>query len=206
MTPSAAWSRRRILFLAAGGGILSGCNILPEVNEPVPLYELVEEPVFEGTYPPLEDQLTIAVPIAAANLDTTRIALSKRPGVIEYYAKGAWADNAPVLLQSRIVAAFEKNGAIRAVGRDAAGLRPDLVLQSDLRSFQAEYLGPTPSARIRIAVRLVRMQDRRIVHFFEVDRMEPIKGQSLGDIVKALDHAAALATADIVMGVLQTLI
>ena len=201
------WKPTRRHLLIAGSATLSGCGVIPEVNEPVPLYDLVAPIAFEGTYPPLEEQLTVGIPVASADLDTTRIALSREAGLIEYFAKGAWADNAPLLIQNRLIEAFEINGAIRAVGRDAAGLSPDLVLQTELRDFQAEYSGAgAPAGHIRISAKLIGMPARRIMHSLEVERREQAASQSLPDIVRALDAAAAGAASDVVYGVLSTLI
>ena len=201
------WKPTRRRLLIAGGACLSGCGVIPEVNEPVPLYDLVAPISFEGTYPPLEEQLTVGIPVASADLDTTRIALSREAGLIEYFAKGAWADNAPLLIQNRLIEAFEINGAIRAVGRDAAGLQPDLVLQTELRDFQAEYAGAgVPAGHIRISAKLIGMPARRIMHSLEVERREQAASESLPDIVRALDAAAAGAASDVVYGVLSTLI
>ncbi len=61
--------------------------------------------------------------------------------MIEYFADGSWTDTAPSLVQAKLIEAFEATNAILAVGRDAAGLKPDYILQSDLRDFQAEYQG-----------------------------------------------------------------
>ena len=87
----------------------------------------------------------VGTPVASADLDTTRIALTRSPGVIEYFAKGAWADDAPILLQDKLIESFEASGAIVAIGRDAVGLKPDYVLQSELRDFQAEFTGDAPT-------------------------------------------------------------
>ena len=42
---------------------------------------------------------------------------------------------------AQMIEAFDSSDAIVAVGRDAAGLRADYFLQSDLRDFQASYAG-----------------------------------------------------------------
>jgi cholesterol transport system auxiliary component len=199
----------RRLFLVAGGvtpllggPLLSGCGVIPKVNEPVPLYTLSAVERFDRQLPNAEWQLVVGTPVASADLDTTRIALTRAPGVIEYFAKGAWADNAPVLLQDKLIESFEASGAIVAVGRDAVGLRPDYVLQSELRDFQAEYSGDAPTAHLRLAAKLVRMPDRRIVVTINADKRVPVTGGSLAEIVRAFDQAASEAFQDVVVQVL----
>jgi cholesterol transport system auxiliary component len=193
-------NRRR--FVLAGGAALAGCTVIPEVNNPIPLYTLSAVTQFNQSLPKVDWQLVVGTPVASADLDTRRIALTRSPGVIEYFANGAWADNAPILLQGKLIESFEASNAIVSVGRDAVGLRPDYVLQSDLRDFQAEYTDGTPIAHLRLAARLVRMPDRRIVANIQTEQKVPAEGNSLADIVRAFDRAASEAFEDVVVRVL----
>jgi cholesterol transport system auxiliary component len=193
-------SRRHLML--AGGAALGGCGIIPKVNDPIPLYTLSAVTQFDRSLPKVDWQLVIGTPVASADLDTTRIALTRSPGVVEYFAKGAWADNAPILLQDKLIESFEASGAIVAVGRDAVGLRPDYVLQSELRDFQAEFAGDAPSAHLRLVGKLVRMPDRRIVANIAIDQKVLAGGGSLPEIVDAFDRAASEAFQEVVVGVL----
>ncbi|WP_119301394.1 ABC-type transport auxiliary lipoprotein family protein [Dongia deserti] len=193
-------NRRR--FILAGGAAVAGCGVIPEVNNPIPLYTLSPVRDFGRSLPKVNWQLVIGTPVASADLNTTRIALTRSPGVIEYYANGAWADYAPVLLQGKLIESFEASKAIVAVGRDAVGLRPDYVLQSELRDFQAEYSEGKPTAHLRLAAKLVRMPDRRIVANILTEQKVPAEGTSLAQIVRAFDRAAGEAFEDVVVRVL----
>lgn len=193
-------SRRH--FMLAGGVALGGCGVIPKVNEPVPLYTLSPVAQFEQSLPRVEWQLVVGTPVASADLNSTRIALTRAPGVVEYFAKGAWADYAPILLQDKLIESFEASNAIVSVGRDAVGLRPDFVLQSDLRDFQAEYSGEAPTAHFRLAAKLVRMPDRRIVANILTEQKVAAAGNSLPQIVAAFDRAAGQAFEEVVVKVL----
>ena len=193
-------SRRH--FVLAGGAALGGCGVIPKVNDPIPLYTLSPVAQFEQSLPKVEWQLVVGTPVASADLNSTRIALTRAPGVIEYFAKGAWADYAPILLQDKLIESFEASNAILSVGRDAVGLRPDYVLQSDLRDFQAEYSGEAPTAHLRLAAKLVRMPDRRIVANILTEQKVAAAGNSLPQIVDAFDRAAGQAFEEVVVKVL----
>lgn len=197
-------ARRDLLLTLGAGAALGGCaGLLPQVNEPIPLYTLTAVRQFGQSLPKVAWQLVVGTPIASADLDTTRIALTRDPGVVEYFAKGAWADNAPVLLQTKLIESFEASGGIVAVGRDAAGLRPDYVLQSELRDFQAEYDGgDVPTVHLRLVAKLVRMPDRRIVTFVTIEQRIPAAGASLNQIVDSFDRAASEAFEQVVVKVL----
>ena len=192
-------SRRH--FMLAGGVALGGCSVIPKVNDPVPLYTLSAVSEFQQSLPRVDWQLVVGVPVASADLNTTRIALTRSPGVIEYFANGAWADYAPVLLQGKLIESFEASKAV-SVGRDAVGLRPDYVLHSDLRDFQAEYSSAAPTAHLRLSAKLVRMPDRRIVANILSEQKLPAAGNSLAEIVAAFDRAAAQAFEEVVVRVL----
>jgi cholesterol transport system auxiliary component len=189
-------------FILAGGVTLAGCTVIPEVNTPIRLYTLSAVTQFNQSLPKVDWQLVVGTPVASADLDTRRIALTRSPGVIEYFANGAWADNAPILLQGKLIESFEASKAIISVGRDAVGLRPDYVLQSDLRDFQAEYTDGTPVAHLRLAAKLVRMPDRRIVANILTEQRVPAEGNSLAQIVRAFDRAASEAFEELVVRVL----
>ena len=167
------------------------------------LYTLTAVRRFGQALPKVDWQLVVGTPVASADLNTTRIALTRAPGVVEYFAKGAWADNAPILLQTKLIESFEASGSIVAVGRDAAGLRPDFVLQSELRDFQADYAdGEVPTAHLRLAAKLVRMPDRRIVTTITSEQRVAAEGPSLNQIVAAFDRAAGEAFEQVVVKVL----
>jgi cholesterol transport system auxiliary component len=193
-------SRRHVLL--AGGAALGGCGVIPKVNDPVPLYTLSAVAQYGQSLPKVDWQLVVGTPVASADLNSTRIALTRAPGVVEYFAKGAWADYAPILLQDKLIESFEASNAILSVGRDAVGLRPDFVLQSDLRDFQAEYSGETPTAHLRLAAKLVRMPDRRIVANILTEQKVAAAANSLPQIVDAFDRAAGQAFEEVVVKVL----
>lgn len=193
---------RRHFMLLGAGAVLGGCGVIPKVNNPVPLYTLSAVTQFDRSLPKVDWQLVVGTPVASADLDTTRIALTRSPRVIEYFAKGAWADNAPILLQDKLIESFEASGAIVAVGRDAVGLRPDYVLQSELRDFQAEISGDAPTAHLRLTAKLVRMPDRRIVANITIEQKVAAAGNSLPQIVDAFDRAAGEAFQEAVVRVL----
>ena len=195
-------SRRRFLITTGAGAVLTGCGVIPKVNDPIPLYTLSAVAQFNRTLPKVDWQLVVGTPVASADLDTTRIALTRSPGVIEYFGNGAWADYAPILLQDKLIESFEASGAITAVGRDAVGLKPDYVLQSELRDFQAELGGAKPTAHLRLAAKLVRMPDRRIVATANIDQRVPAIGGSLPQIVDAFDRAASESFEQVVVRVL----
>jgi cholesterol transport system auxiliary component len=176
-------------FLLGTAGLLAGCSLVPDVSQPLTLYTLKPK-LTAHDLPKVGWQLVVAEPTAERDIDTTRIALTRKSNVIEYFAGGSWSDTAPSLVQAKLIEAFEASNAILAVGRDAAGLKPDYILQSDLRDFQAEYqAGGAPTAHVRLMSKLVQMPDRRIIRSVAAEASAPASSQDLPAIVAAFEAA-----------------
>lgn len=202
MIETDSFHRRRVLALLLGAGSLSACGVVPEVNAPLNLYSLKPQvsPIDNGVPP--DWQLVISTPEAGADLDTNRIALSRAANRIEYFADGVWADAAPALVQAKLIEAFETAVPKLAVGRDSAGLKPDFILQSELRDFQAVYTGDSAEAAVKLAGRLVKMPERRIMGTVTAQARRPAGGGGLPGIVAAFEGALGDAFAQLIPGVL----
>jgi cholesterol transport system auxiliary component len=204
VTPMKTIGRRHFLVLSAAG--LAGCGLVPDVNKPLTLYSVKPKLALSQQPAKVGWQLVVAEPEAERDIDTTRIALSRTANVIEYFADGNWSDTAPKMVQAKMIEAFESTDAIVAVGRDAAGLRADYILQSDLRDFQASYAGKdgAPTAQIRLIAKLVQMPDRRISRSISAEASAPASGRDLPAIVVAFEQALGQVLSKIVTGILAT--
>lgn len=200
---------RRGLLAGLGGTMLmlGGCEILPQVGTPTDLYTLTPKTSFDNALPQVGWQLIVELPVAAAGLDTTRIALQHTPYTLEYYARAAWTDNAPAMVQTLIIESFESTGSILAVGREAIGLRPDFILKTDLREFQAAYydgeaVTAAPTIFVRMNAKLVQMPERRIVTSNTFDQRVPAASDSFKHIIEAFDDALGSVIKRIVISTL----
>jgi len=196
--------KRRDLLLA-GIATLAGCNILPKVQEPTTLYTLTPKTTFPPDLPKVDWQLVVELPTAAAGIDSSRIALTHNPFTLEYYAKASWTDNAPGMVQSLLVESFERTGKV-AVGAESAGLRPDYILKTDLREFQANYRNndPVPTVLVRMTAKLVAMPQRRIIRSLTSEKMVKAQGSSFPDVLNAFDDAVGHVFKEIVVFTLTT--
>ncbi len=202
-------ARRRFLSLAAAlplGGLLTGCVAnLPGQGPPPRLFRLTPKSTFGEAVPTVPWQLVVELPSAAASLDTTRVALQRRPTEIEYYARANWVDRAPTMVQTLITESFENSGKIVAVGRESIGLRSDFVLKTELREFQAEYFnGTVPSAHVRVNAKLVKMPQRSIIGSLRVDRSVAAQSDQLDAVVRAFDDALGKVLKQLVAWALKT--
>ena len=199
------YGRRTVLRLAAGGCVLaaSGCtSIIPGTGQAPQLYVLMRKTTFPADLPTVRQQLLITMPAATAEIDTTRIALSRSPTTIDYFANAAWGDRAPAMVQALLVESFETTGKIVGISSEQGGLRADYLLMPELRRFEAIYApgagDAPPSVHVRMLVRLVRMPDRAIVGETMAERRQEAARNDMEAIVDAFDDALGGVMKDIV--------
>jgi cholesterol transport system auxiliary component len=171
--------------------VLAGCGGILSEPPQRKLYQLKAPVAFAAPLRPSSAQLLLALPNAPAGLDTDRIALSRSPMSLDYFADAQWADRAPLLVQTALLDAFEKSGAVPAVGRDSAGLRADLILETDLRDFTAIYDSPTGPPRVTVGfnIKLIKIPERKIIAQKSVSRQQPAAADTIPEIVRAFDVA-----------------
>lgn len=200
--------RRRVLRMIGwlpAAAVAAGCD-LPALNPtPIKLYTLTPKTTFGPDLPKVDWQLLVELPIAAAALNTARIALQQTPLTIEYYANASWTDQAPNLIQNLIIESFESSGRIEAVGMQVIGLRGDFVLMTELREFQAQYFATEkPLIRVGINAKLVKMPERTIVGLHRMERTALAVENSLDDVVMAFDVALGKVLKELVDWTLMT--
>jgi cholesterol transport system auxiliary component len=180
----------RWAVVAVAGLSLAGCELIQAAEEPTNLYQVSPKSTFEAGMPSVRWQLAVEAPAAAANLNTGRIALAMSPTSFDYYAKTAWTDRAPLMVQTRIVDSFENSRKILAVARESIGLMPNYVLKLDLRNFEAMYFyGGAPIAHVRIVAKLVQMPDRQIIGEATFERCVRARADKIPKVVQAFDQA-----------------
>jgi cholesterol transport system auxiliary component len=196
-------TRRHALALSAFGltGLVAGCGILPQVNEPIELYTLTPKSTFPPDLPAVNWQLVVETPTAPAGIDSARIALSRSSYTLEYFAKVGWTDRSPEMIQTLLIESMESTEKIVGVGMESIGLRPDFLLKTDLREFQAVYSegSEIPYVHVRISALLVKMPDRRIVASISPEQKATAAGTGFTDIIDAFDEALGRVLRDIVV-------
>jgi cholesterol transport system auxiliary component len=192
-------------MLAAGVGLmaLSACeSFIPGQGPPPRLYRLTPKTAFEGINK-VRWQLVVEPPIAQASIDSPRIGLMLSPLRFDYYAQANWVDRAPLMVQSLIIESFDNSGAIVAVGRESIGLRPDYVLKSELREFQAQQSEGHHEVNVALNVKLVQMPERQIVASAEFDFKVQAPPNELDPVIAAFDEALGKVLKKVVVWTLE---
>jgi cholesterol transport system auxiliary component len=180
---------------------LAACSsILPQPAPPPLLYRLTPASQFAASGPTVPVQLVVDAPTAESALDTARIALTRSPTTLDYFADAAWTDRLSAMVQTLLIASLDNAHRIAAVGPQGGQLRAEAALVTTLRHFEAVYRGDgAPQWRIEITAKLVKMPDRTLIaaRSFSADAVASQNG--LPAIVDAADsawHRAASEIAD----------
>lgn len=186
---------RRAFLRLAGLALVpaaTGCtNLIPGSGTPSQIYVLMRKTTFPPDLPSVSRQLLVDTPVAPAEIDTTRVALTRSPTTIDYFANAVWSDRAPAMVQSLLIESFEQTGKIVSVARDSAVLRADYILMPELRRFEARYENgdAPPTVLVRLLVRLIKMPERAIIGDEIAEGREPAARNSMDAIIEAYNEA-----------------
>lgn len=186
-------TRRAALALVAGAAAAasSGCSSILNVaaGDPPRLFRLSSKSTYPSDLPKVDWQLVVDVPSAPASINSNRIGLMESPLRFNYFAKANWVDRAPVMVQNLIIESFDNSKAIIGVGPASIGLRPNFVLQPELREFQAHSIDDHHEVQVVINARLVQMPERKIVAVQQFGRNSTAPLGVLDPVIDAFDDA-----------------
>jgi cholesterol transport system auxiliary component len=179
---------------------LAGCASLFVATPPGHLYRLSADGTYPATLPRVTAQLLVDLPQAPAGIDTTRIALTRAPFSLDYYADSEWTDRVSALVQTALLASFENSKAITAIDSESTGLRADFILKTEIRHFEAVGDGSAPpTVWVAMTARLVAMPQREIIAQASFERRVPAAANEVPAVVAAFNAAADAVIKDIVM-------
>lgn len=153
----------RMAIAGAAFLLAAGCvSVLPDASPPSARYLIAPAEIAAAPAPDVAWSLAVDDPQSTRVYDTTKMALVRSPGRVEYYAAGEWADRAPRLVQAAIVRSFENSGRILSVGDRPSLPYSDFVLKTDIRTMHAAYEGGGPIATVEIFARLTNPRGKVI--------------------------------------------
>ena len=155
----------RVSLVAAGAFLLlGGCAAIGGPKTEVAVFAPVSAPTADPAWPTVAWSLSVGTDAANQMLDSDRIAVRPTPERFQAYKGARWADNAPELLQTAVLEAFEDSGRIRSVGRFAgSGSRSDFGLLLEVRAFETDYASGRPEAVVEVQARLVQFRGGGVV-------------------------------------------
>ena len=186
-------------ILNVGAAIVSaGCvSVLPEASPAAARYTIAPVEFADAAPQSVEWSLAVADPSATRAYDTAKIALTRAPGQIEYYANGEWADRGPRLVRTALVRSFENSGRILGVGDTISMPSADFILQTDIRSLHVQYANGDPAAEVSFYAKLTDRRGR-ILAARLFSESQSLGGDSATAAGRAFDAATSAVISDIV--------
>jgi cholesterol transport system auxiliary component len=192
-------------FLVTGGACLAlaGCgNLLgPPPASPIYVLDTGAAPVAAAA-PAAKAGWSLAImrPSAPTALDSERIALIQPDAMMDYYANAVLPDRLPDLVQTALLAAFDRSGALTGVSREADAMHADYDLFVDIRDFALHYSvkDGVPEAVVTLAVRLATARGRAETASATFTQRAPASANSVGAAVAALGEALGAVVHQIV--------
>lgn len=138
--------------------------------------------------------LQVLRPLVAPGLDTAEIALTRDGQRLDYYAASRWAAPLPELVQSLAVEALRASGKFRSVQPDGSAFAADLVLQLEIRRFQAVYSGDgPPTVQVQLLATIGRRNERAILATVDANGAVTAADNRMQPVVAAFQSAVGAA-------------
>ena len=137
----------------------------------------------------------VARPRAAEALDTERIAVVGPDSRFDYFEGLRWSEPAPQMLQQQLVRALVADGRFEAVVAGPSRVPPDLLLDVELRRFEAIYRtgAAAPEIRVEMQVSLVAPREGRRVASFVAAGSAVATEDRRSAVIASFERAAAEA-------------
>lgn len=180
------------------GLLLGGCAAIPGFGPPpLDAYDLGAPPLPPAGERRVRTQILVPEPAALQILDGEDIAIRRAGGALQLLGGARWSDRLPILVQARLVEAYQRSQAFGGVGRPGEGLAIDYQLITDIRAFEVR-VGGNDHAYVEIFARV--LDDRtgvvRASRDFIATAPVPVNGNPA--YVQALDQAFKSVASDIV--------
>ena len=192
--------RRRVLALL-GAVPLAGCL----GSGPAPRrFRLATPSQFPADLPRAEWTLEVDQTVADPGINTTRIAQLAGNGLeLQYYSEAEWPSNAGDMVAKLLLQSFVDSGKIPRVGDHNSGLRPDFMLKTVLRDFQAAGPGAS-TVKVTLTASLIHLPRRTQVGTQRFQSTTPAATSAVEDVVRAFDSGLGRVLTDVVVWTLTT--
>lgn len=179
--------------------LLAGCGSIGGPKTEVKVYSPATAVTADASWPKADWSLSVGVSAANAMLDSPRIVVRPSANVVQTYKGARWADNAPDLLQTAVIEAFEDSGRVGSVTRFGGGsVRGDYGLWLEVRQFESVYEGGAPQAVVEVQARLVKLHGGGLVATRRFRQAVPGRTPEVDDIVAAFGEAMSALSTDLV--------
>ncbi len=148
-------------------------------------------------------QILVPDPTALKALDSEQIVIRVSGSELQYLAKAQWSDRLPLMVQSKLIEAFENSGKLGGVGKPGQGLAIDFQLVTDIRAFEVEASGNR--AVVEISAKLLNDRNGTVKSQKVFRSVVPTRGSGNPAFIAGLDAAFAEVTSEIVAWTLASI-
>lgn len=155
--------KSRLFFCLFGFLILQACSLFkPIKTEPVHYYTLT---AYTSACPIrcLRSTILVTQPRANAMYSNSRMIYSPDCYQIQYFTQNRWADTPPRMLHPLLIKSLQNTGYYQAIINTPTTTHYDWILNTQLLSFQQEFLTTPSQFRIGIRAQLINAHTNRIV-------------------------------------------
>lgn len=184
-----------ILFLAGLLFVFNGCMSTP--SAPNNYYTLQYENTKTTINQKAKEILKVDFPHAPSNLIGKRIVYASNPYKSAYYVRNRWAEPLPAMLQNWIIQSIEDAGLYKAVVRSSSRVASDLVLESDIVSF--EHRLKSSSVVVSVRLNLINNGNNKILKSKTFSYEKSVESANASSAVKAFNGALKEFKKDVVL-------
>ncbi len=172
---------------------LTGCAKILDPGPPISRVLLSPElPKSSAASGVLPQQVLVARPTVADDLNTDRIAALFNGLEIKYLSKARWTASVPAMVQRLMIESLESTNRLAGVGDEGSGLSSQLRLSTDIKRFYLRYDNASqPVAEVMVTLRLVDMKTGASLGFTSLQARENAKSEDIKDLTFAFDAAAS---------------
>ncbi len=180
--------------------MLSACALAGGSNKPEAIiYDLNTSKAASAIKGQLSRQIIIAEPKTLETLNSKSIIVkSSARGTISFLGLAEWIDVLPLVVQTQLLRGFENAGALGRVGVPGEQLRSDLLLVSDIRSFNVIDNGTQLIASVEISVKIINDNNGAVLAAKLFKAQKPVTIAKSDSMVASLNTAFQDVLLDIV--------
>lgn len=175
--------------------LTAGCTILPD-REPQRQFALPASAYLDASGPATEATLRIDTLTASAPHGGNRLLVMPSPDEYAVWTGVRWRDDAPRLLQERLLEAYRHTGRLKGVLDDASHARSDITLTGHLTAFHLRLDGNVHRAMVSLDAQLIDESSRELLSSQRFEMTSTVGDATPEAAVQALGRASdALAEA-----------
>ena len=200
------WHFKSYLLLLLCCFSFFGCTLL-DPGPPPSFYTLNLNLPPAQPGPALSSQLAIVMPDAGDMLASNRIVTKFESGEIKFWANTVWSNPAPLLIQRKLVEAFEATKVLTAMPQDSIGYLADFRLVSDLREFSVmlDQANQPAFVEVRIAAYVVDVRTGKSLAYLDNPVRAKVNNGSLGEVIAAYNQATSQAVNEIALWTIKVI-